>query len=614
MTTRRSMPQRRQRTAGTKTALLCASMLTALGLSACGGDGGKDAHANPDPVALGCDDSIKTGFKPDADTTVLLVKAFKKGEALLLSGTATAQTPVAGNDLCMVKLNVGPGNPGPADAPSTSQGIGIEIWLPSVEHWNNRIHALGSGGWLGGQHTSLTQVASSAAAAVAGEEGAVSSTTDSGHIRADGSFAMHADGTVNQKGWADFSRNGVDEQALKTKALVAAYYGRAARYAYFHGGSGGGRQALMLAQEFPQHYDGILGILPAINWTRFITAELYPQIVFQRDLNGVALTKGQQDLVSNAAIHACDVVGGQHLGFIPDPSACTYDPTTDPQVLCVADGGVNASGDCVSTTQAVAINKIWYGMTADGSVPAPAVDNGWQTSLSGKQRWYGLSRGTSLYGSFLASLGVDGLTSPNGPFTIASDMVALALQDPTLAAPNFLNATGNGQSKWKHLSYAQLDNAFDRGEALQETFSRINANNPDLQAFKARGGKFLSFHGLADELIPAQGTIHYYHRVADAMGGLASVQEFFKLYLVPGYGHGTPNGTSNPSANPPVVPESMMYEQLTRWVEDRVDPGRIDLSTPTTGAPAMSWPICVYPRKASHVSGSPLSAASYTCS
>ena len=39
------------------------------------------------------------------------------------------------------------GNPGPAGAPSTSAGIGIEVWLPAKAAWNNRIHALGGGGW-----------------------------------------------------------------------------------------------------------------------------------------------------------------------------------------------------------------------------------------------------------------------------------------------------------------------------------------------------------------------------------------------------------------------------------------------------------------------------------
>src|SRR6267143_1787567 len=88
---------------------------------------------------LTCDDTLKNDFQPDSLTTVLLVKAFNKGEALTLS-TPTPATPVAGNDVCVVKLLVGPGSSGPAAAPSTSPGIGIEVWLPARANWNRRIH------------------------------------------------------------------------------------------------------------------------------------------------------------------------------------------------------------------------------------------------------------------------------------------------------------------------------------------------------------------------------------------------------------------------------------------------------------------------------------------
>src|SRR5690606_12164695 len=102
-----------------------------------------------------------------------------------------------------------------------------------------------------------------------------------------------------------------------------------------------------------------------------------PQLVIQRDLGGTPLSEAQLDLVSNAAIHACDVVGGQHLGYILDPSQCRYDPTEDAAVLCAGDGGCNDTPHCVSKIQAQAINKIWYGPTRDGSVPDPGIDNGW---------------------------------------------------------------------------------------------------------------------------------------------------------------------------------------------------------------------------------------------
>ncbi len=48
-------------------------------------DDGKGHHHKP--KLLSCDDTLKDEFKPDSLTTVLLVKAFKKGEPLALSGT-----------------------------------------------------------------------------------------------------------------------------------------------------------------------------------------------------------------------------------------------------------------------------------------------------------------------------------------------------------------------------------------------------------------------------------------------------------------------------------------------------------------------------------------------
>ena len=135
---------------------LVATLAALAGLSGCGGDSGTSASAPQTPQALlTCDDSLKSAFKPDANTSVLLVKSFKKGDPLLLSGTATPATPAAQNDLCLVKLLVGPGNPGPAGAPSTSAGIGIEVWLPTPANWNHRLHVTGNAGWAGGDEASV---------------------------------------------------------------------------------------------------------------------------------------------------------------------------------------------------------------------------------------------------------------------------------------------------------------------------------------------------------------------------------------------------------------------------------------------------------------------------
>src|SRR5262249_19814144 len=158
---------------------------------------------------------------------------------------------------------------------------------------------IGAGGWAGGQEADLAHVSftlssdTRSAPAIAAEEGAATSSSDAGHANfpegaplsgLGGSFGMKPDGAINPTLWNDFASRALHAQAAVTRALVTAYYGAAPKFVYFDGSSGGGRQALALAQRYPQDYDGILATVPAIHWTRFITSELYPQIVIQRDL------------------------------------------------------------------------------------------------------------------------------------------------------------------------------------------------------------------------------------------------------------------------------------------------------------------------------------------
>ena len=586
--------------------------------AACGGSDDAPAAAPAPapavPTALTCDDTMKTAFKPDANTSVLLVKAFKAGDPIALSGT-TGMPPVAAKDLCFVKLNIGPGNPGPASAPSTSPGIGIEVWLPTGANWNQKIHNMGGGGWAGGaNYQNLTLIASTGNAATAANEGSVVGATDTGHALGNGSFAMNPDGTINSTLWQDFSERSLHELALKTKALAAAYYLKAQKYAYWDGCSTGGRQGYKIIQNHPDDYNGYLVGAPAFNWTKFITAELYPQIVYQRDLGGVALTIAQQQQVSAKAVSTCDVVGGQHLGFILDPQQCTYDPAKDATALCtgaVGTNGVigtNATAACVSTVQATAQNKIWYGQTPDGSVPDPSANNGYNANLASNQLWYGLTRG--------ASSGLAGAS----PFTISSDMTALELQDPTIATTGFVNAVSNGLNRWQSLSYGQLANAFAQGIALQPFFGNINTDNPDLSGAKASGAKILQHHGSADVLIPTQNSVNYYTRVANLDGGFAKTQAYDRLFLVAGMGHcggvGTQQGTVgvSPAATVNSVPlpaAGQLFTAMTNWVENGTAPATITLQSADASASQL---LCPYPQKPTYAgAGAASAAASYTC-
>ncbi len=593
---------------------ICAS--GALLASCGGGDSGPAPAPAPAPTALTCDDSMIATFKPDANTTITLVKAFKKGDALALSGTpASPAPPVALNDMCLVKMTIGPGNPGPASAPSTSSGIHVEMWLPAPANWNKRIHNITLGGFGGNAVIGdTTRITSGTAPYLTGvtwgiamNEGAVSAVNDGGHSdpAGTGSFAMNPDGTINTTLWTDLSTRATHEMTLKSKALVAAYYLNPQNFAYVDGCSGGGRQGFAEAQSFPNDYNGILAGAPSIAQTRFFPSDLYAGFVQFKDLGSYsALSAAQLALVSGSAVSACDTtLTGAHDGYVNDPATCNYDPTTDSSVLCIASGGTNSTSSCVTLAQAQTFNKVWYGPTSNGSAPPPVADNGVNVVRSPDQLWWGEPRG----GKFASVLSY-GLSHPR-------DQIALNLQNSIYARPAFVNATGNGQDAWMTLSYSGFADQLARGAALNSAFGNIDTENPDLTKFSVAGGKMLSYHGLADPLVPqALSSRNYYEKVSALVGGYSAVQQFYRLFLVPGMGHcsgvNSENGVASPAANPPILQGTQAYDTLTKWVESGTAPPTI---TVTTADATRSRLLCMYPKKLTYVSGDVNAAASFIC-
>jgi feruloyl esterase len=60
---------------------------------------------------------------------------------------------------------------------------------------------------------------------------------------------------------------------------------------------------------------------------------------------------------------------------------------------------------------------------------------------------------------------------------------------------------------------------YDRDVAFaDEKLAAVNASNPDLRAFHARGGKVLMYSGWADPVGPPMDAINYYERVRKVMG------------------------------------------------------------------------------------------------
>jgi len=561
---------------------------------------------------LACDDGIKQAFRPDANTSVVAVRLVKKGEELL---APDAPTPVtAGADLCLVKLLVGPGVTAEKDksARSYSEGVGIEVWLPTPANWNERIRNYGGGGWVGGGHRYAEKIGSKVPAIVNANIGYASGTTDAGQPwYQDGSFTFLSDGKVNVEALRSFSVDAMVEQATKTRALVNLYYGKASKYAYYDGHSQGGRQGMKIIQEYPELYDGYLIAQPALNIAKFGTASVYPQIVMKTELGVSALNKADAaafaakvDMANKRAVAACDKAG---LGFLLDPFACDYDPARDAAALCSGEAGTGVTGSntdgatCMSAREAKALARIWYGAARDGNVDAAqSRDARSGKSLGSNQMWWAFTRGTSIV---------------NQVKSASTDTLALGLQDVRYAADGtatssipIANGSTNVRNKWLELDYAGLADAIDKNVALQPTlFAGLITDQADLGKLRDLGRKVIVWSGLADDAIPPAGNVNYHERVVAAMGGHAEVQKFMRMYLLPGAAHSSQGrayaaGGKNDAVPLPKLPgnanqtptreQDQFFTALSDWVEKGIAPGEIRLVSRDN---TVSYSACAYP-------------------
>jgi pimeloyl-ACP methyl ester carboxylesterase len=592
------------------------------------GGGMMPAHAEP----LACDDGIKAAFHPDADTSVIAVRLVKKGEELAAQDVPKPPM-IAAADLCLVKLLVGPGVTAEKDstARSYSQGIGIEVWLPTQDNWNERIRNYGGGGWVGGGHRDPDKIGSKAPAIVNANMGYASGTTDAGQPwYQDGSFAFLSNGSVNTEAFRDFSARAMVEQAVKTKQLVALYYGRAPKFTYYDGHSQGGRQGYKIVQEYPELYDGYMIAAPALSIPMFGTAALYPQIVMKTELGYTAANKPEAAAfaakvaaANKRAVAACDKPG---LGFLLNPFQCDYDPARDAAALCAGAAGNGVTGNnpdsatCMSAKEALALDKIWFGATADGSFDAAQTpDSRGGKSLGAGQLWWSFTKGTAI-GHLITSA--------------STDSVALALQDVRYAADAsttssipITNGSTAVRNKWLELDYRGLAEAIKKYVASQSNlFGDLATDKADLAKLRDLGRKVVVYNGLADDAIPPAGSINYHERVVAAMGGDAEVQKFMRMYLLPGAAHSSQGraytvGGRNDAVPLPKLPgnanqtptreQDQFFTALVDWVEKGVAPGEIML---TSRDNSVSFPVCVYPQMTTwNGSGPATQASSYSC-
>ena len=452
--------------------------------------------------------------------------------------TVDSATPVAASPptpgYCAVELTV--------NNPPSNDAVRVGVFLP--DDWNGRFQAIGGGGFVGGNPDAPNTAALQAGYATAG--------TDTGHAGSggNGAFALNPDNTLNQQLIDDFSFLGIHEMTVTSKAVIAAYYGGGPQYSYFNGCSTGGRQGLMEAQRYPTDYDGIASTSPAINWDRFMMAQLWGSL--QMNLAGDVIPPCKFQAANNAAVAACDALDGVTDGVIGAWHDCTFDART-------LIGTVTPCGE-ITATDADIINKIWAGPNDRGK----------------HYLWYGLLPGAD----------IPPLNSPDGFVFSVNHIKYWLKQDPAF--------------DWKTLT---LDQYFDLfRQSVDQYRSVIGTDDPDLTAFRDAGGKIVGWVGTTDQLIYPQGSMQYYVDVMHRMGGLEKTRNFYRFFVAPGVNHCFGGVGATPLNT---------FDALVDWVENGNAPDTLAGVRLATGA---TRPVCLYGEKAVYSgTGDVDSAANWSC-
>lgn len=434
--------------------------------------------------------------------------------------------------------------------PPANDQIRVGIWLP-LQNWNRRFQGLGGGGFSGGSPTTVP--------AGALQAGYVAAATDAGHTGGSGSFALNPDGTLNWQLIADFGYLGIHQMTVTAKALTTRFYGTSSFRSYFNGCSTGGRQGLMEAQRYPQDYDGIAAGSPAINWTKFHPAQLWGQL--QMRLAGNVVPTCKLATATQAAVAACDPRDGVTDSVIGDWQGCRFDART-------LIGTVTECGT-ITAADADLINTMWQG----------------PRDVDGQFLWYGLERGANLQALNNSTGGV------GQPFGIGLQWFQYWL----LQNPNW---------DWQTMTYEQYLLLFQ--QSVLQYQAVIATDDPDLSGFRDAGGKVVFWHGSADQLIFFRGTVDYYQRLAETMGGQERTSRFARFFVAPGVAHCGGGAGAAPSD---------LLDSVVRWVEQGKAPTQLTgRRTDATGTVVLSRPICQYPQVARYKGhGSTTDAKNFFC-
>jgi len=429
--------------------------------------------------------------------------------------------------------------------------------------------------------------------------------SDSGHQAGMMGFGARGGGGNSGNDWAlndEAIKNLGYMQMKKTHdaamVIMERVYGERPRFNYYIGGSQGGREALTVAQRYPDDYDGILADVPIVNFSSLMLA---PELIrIQEKPSEKWVTPAKTNTIRAEFIRQCDKLDGLEDGIINNYMAARqlFDVTdgvgtTDPWAALRAPGGVDPNPD-------------------DTSISAKLTDGQIETLEFVYSRYKfatPLANGVTTFGMWVPN------TDPSGSGLIERTRYSGQEGAPDNARMHsHLGVLGVTGFLMQDLSANPLD--YVEGGSLNNRRKQISewldSTNPDLSEFYKRGGKMIVNIGTNDTLASPGAQLDYFQSVIDKMGQ-DMVYAFARFFVLPQTGHGLSGSSANINGSGQTIQATQIPSQydkrniLMAWVEKNVAPDKTLVVTSGN----RSLPLCSYPNYPKYVSGPPESASSY---
>ncbi|KHO00735.1 Tannase/feruloyl esterase [Metarhizium album ARSEF 1941] len=369
----------------------------------------------------------------------------------------------------------------------------------------------------------------------------------------------------------DFSYRALHTGTTAGKLLTSRFYKKPPAHSYYIGCSLGGRMGVKAAEAFPGDYDGIVAGCPAVDFLHLQGERaMFYTITGPAGAPNFVRPELWTGLIHDEVLRQCDLIDGVQDGIIEVPDKCHFNPEA---LQCPT------RAKCLNSQQVLQLKTIYATYKyPDGSLIFPRMNPGNEQQAVNR---------------LLAGR----------PFSYSQDWFRyVVLNDSTWDPINYNSSLA---------ALADAQNPFN-----------IRTFPNSLPAFKARGGKMISYHGGQDNQITMFNTERFWDHMAEEDRDLHDYYRFFRISGMfhcnagPGaWAFGQGGGA--PAAGIPFEPETNVLAAIVAWVEEGKAPETLTGTKFVNDTVALGVDFrrnhCLYPRTQTYVGGNHRQASSWKC-